>query len=75
MQIKKRLTQHEEFEILKLVIDKFLWLGFGILAFGFYKLTVDSYTILWQGLTLMITGVIILGLLIYLIVREFEIVR
>ena len=75
MQIKKRLTQHEEFEILKLVIDKFLWLGFGILAFGFYKMIVDNSAILWQGLTLMITGVVILGLLIYLIVREFEIVR
>ncbi len=75
MQIKKRLTQHEEFEILKLVIDKFLWLGFGILAVGFYKLTVDTYDILWQGLALMVTGVVVLGLLIYLIVREFEIIR
>ncbi len=75
MQLKKRLTQHEEFEILKLVIDKFLWLGFGIIAFGFYKLTVDSFDILWQGLTLIITGVVVLGILVYLIVKEFEIVR
>ncbi len=73
--IKKRLTQHEEFEILKLVLDKLLWLGFGILAFGFYKLTVDAFAILWQGLALIITGVVILAVIIFLVVKEFEIIR
>ena len=35
--MKKRLTQSEEFEIMKLVLDKFLWLGFGIMAIGFFN--------------------------------------
>lgn len=75
MKLKKRLTQHEEFEILKLVIDKFLWFGFGALALGLFKLTVDNVDMLWQGLTFVITGFIVLGILVYLVIKEFEIVR
>ena len=36
--MKKRMTQQQEFEIMKLVLDKFLWLGFAIVAFGVYKM-------------------------------------
>ncbi len=35
---KKRMTRSEEFEIMKLVLDKFLWAGFAIMGVGFYKL-------------------------------------
>ncbi len=34
--MKKRLTQAEEFEIMKLVLDKFLWLGIAIMGMGVY---------------------------------------
>lgn len=73
--MKKRLTQHEEFEVFKLVLDKFLWLGFGLMAFGFYTLATAGLDVLLQGLAFVLVGAIFLGLLIVLLVKEFEIVR
>ena len=69
--IKKRLTQSEEFEIMKLVLDKFLWLGIGIMAWGLYKIMND--TVMSSGLTLIMMGAIILILFLILLVKEFEI--
>ena len=34
--MKRRLSEQQEFEIMKIVLDKFLWLGFGIMAYGLY---------------------------------------
>lgn len=73
--MKKRLTQNEEFEIFKLVIDKLLWLGFAILAFGFYKVAIEGQAVALQGIALLITGVIVLAILLFLFVKEFEIIR
>ena len=36
--MKKRLTQQQEFEIMKLVLDKFLWLGFAVMAYGVWNM-------------------------------------
>ena len=70
--MKKRLSQHEEFEIMKLVLDKFLWLGFGIMAFGLYKGYADGLS---AGLTWIVVGAILLILFMILIVKEYEIIR
>jgi len=70
--MKKRLSQSEEFEIMKLVLDKFLWLGFGIMAFGLYQLFTDS---LKTGFTWIGVGVVVLILFVVLIVREYEIIK
>jgi hypothetical protein len=71
--IKKRLTQDQEFQIMKLVLDKFLWLGFIILAYALY-LGVMVYE--WGPASAWgISGVIILVLFMVLIVREYEILR
>lgn len=69
--IKKRLTTEEEFEILKMVFDKILWLGFGIMALGLYEIyqTVDN------PFALMFAGAVILIIFIIIIVREYEIVQ
>jgi len=69
---KKKLTRSEEFEILKLVLDKFLWLGFAIMAFGLYKLFKLDWT---NGLLLIVGGAIVLVILLILIVKEYEIIR
>ncbi|HII16858.1 TPA: hypothetical protein HA361_03005 [Candidatus Woesearchaeota archaeon] len=69
--MKKRLTQSEEFEIMKLVLDKFLWLGFGIMAYGLWNLFILSFSI---GITWMIIGAIVLILFMVLIVKEYEII-
>ena len=41
--IKKRLTQDQEFQIMKLVLDKFLWLGFLVLAYAVYLGVILAY--------------------------------
>ncbi len=73
--MKKRLTQHEEFEILKLVLDKFLWLGFGIMAYGFYVLVSGDTEVLMRGLSFLFAGIIVLILFMVLLIKEYEVVK
>jgi len=69
--IKKRMTASQEFEIMKLVLDKFLWLGFIIMGFGMYQSLSQSSVL--AGLWYMISGAIVLLLFLILIVKEYEI--
>lgn len=68
---KKRMTEDQEFEVMKLVLDKFLWLGFIVMGWGMYT-TIQNMTIL-PGLWYMIAGAVILILFVILIVKEYEI--
>ncbi len=70
--MKKRLTGQQEFEIMKLVLDKFLWVGFAVMVFGAYKMTLYSMV---DGLLWFSAGVFLLILFVILIVREYEIIR
>tara|TARA_Y100000310_G_scaffold292363_1_gene321058 strand:- start:12943 stop:13182 length:240 start_codon:yes stop_codon:yes gene_type:complete len=70
--MKKRLSQSEEFEIMKLVLDKILWLGFAILGFGLYQMFTNSLKI---GITWIVTGTVVLVLFMMLLVREYEIIK
>ena len=70
--MKRRLTEHQEFEIMKLVLDKFLWLGFGIMAYGLYLMYNANLQI---GLAWIIAGAVILFLFSWIIVKEYEIIR
>lgn len=69
---KRRLTQSEEFDILKLVLDKFLLLGFGIMAFGLYHIFIGDFA---GGITWIIIGAIVLLLFMVLIVKEYEVIN
>lgn len=71
--MKKRLTQTEEFEIMKLVLDKFLWIGIGIMAFGLYK--IFNSGIITDGIYYIISGAFVLVLFMILIVKEYEMLR
>ena len=66
---KRMLTQAEEFEVLKLVLDKFLWVGFAIMVFGLFNIFQGMMT---EGLIWIGVGAIVLILFIVIIVREFE---
>ena len=72
VKMKKRLTQREEFEIMKLVLDKFLWFGFAIMAFGLYKSLSSD---LMDGIWYMLAGGIVLILFMVIIVKEYEIIK
>ena len=69
---KRRLAAHEEFEIMKLVLDKFLWLGTVLLGVGLYfSLTTDVQTGMWYVLA----GALVMIAFAWFIVKEFERVR
>ena len=72
MKLKKRLTHQEEFEIMKLVLDKFLWIGFAIMVYGLWKVFQLD---IQNGLILLLAGAVVLIILMVLIVREYEIIR
>jgi len=70
---KSKLSLQQEFEIMKLVLDKFLWLGFIVMGWGMYLAIRDS-TVL-PGLWYMIAGAVLLTLFLILIVKEYEILK
>lgn len=70
--IKKKLTQSEEFEIMKLVMDKFLWLGTIIMAFGLYRIFTTSVA---SGIYYLFAGALVLIVFMVIMVREYEIIK
>ena len=72
---KKRLSQDQEFQIMKLVLDKFLWLGFVLMAFGMWEFFANGLEALTNGITLIVAGAVILILFMILIVKEYEVLR
>lgn len=70
---KKRLSEAQEFEIMKLVLDKFLWLGFAVMGWGMYlSLTAES---ILGGIWHLAAGAVLLLLFLVIIVKEYEIVK
>lgn len=72
--MKRTITKQEEFEIMKLVLDKFLWLGVIIMAYGFYRIISLSENF-WYGLSILVAGAILLVLFIWILVREYNYVK
>ncbi len=70
---KKQMTEEQEFEIMKLVLDKFLWLGFIVMGWGMY-LSLSQASAL-AGLWYMIAGAILLILFLVVIVKEYEVLK
>ena len=71
--MKKKLTAQQEFEVLKLVLDKYLWLGTGVMVFGLYKIVVNAD--FFQGFAWIVVGSVLLLLFMWLIIREYEIIK
>ena len=67
--MKKRLTEQQRFELFKLVLDKFLWIGFGVMAFGVFTMFVDTFQ---MGLTWFIAGAVIILFFVIALVLEYE---
>ncbi|MBN2111747.1 hypothetical protein JW707_01475 [Candidatus Woesearchaeota archaeon] len=72
MKIKRKLSQSEEFEIMKLVLDKVLWLGFIIMGYGLYISITKDYT---DGVYYLAAGAVVLIIFAWFIVKEFERIR
>jgi|TARA_B100001971_G_C17777537_1_gene328062 hypothetical protein len=68
--MKKRMTQNEEFEMMKMVLDKFLWIGSFIMLYAIFKIfNGQSFA---DNIPLLVSGAIVLALFIILLVRNFE---
>ncbi len=70
---KKQMNEDQEFQIMKLVMDKFLWLGFIVMGWGMY-LCIQDLSIL-PGLWYLISGAVILILFMILIIKEYEFLK
>ena len=70
--MKRRLSEQQEFEVMKMVLDKFLWVGFGIMAYGMYLMYTTTIPL---GLSWMIAGAVILLIFTWIVVKEYEIIR
>ena len=70
---KKRMTEDQEFQIMKLVLDKFLWLGFIVMGWGMYQ-SLNQESVM-AGLWYMFAGAFLLLLFVVIIVKEYEIVK
>lgn len=70
---KKQLTAEQEFEVMKLVLDKFLWLGFLVMGWGMYVAIRDSSIL--PGLWYLVAGAILLLLFLVVITKEYEVLK
>ena len=71
--MKRRLSEAQEFEILKLVLDKILWVGFAVMGFGLYQMYANDT--IQIGLSWMAAGAVILFLFTWMMVKQYEIIR
>ena len=70
---KKRLTQDQEFQIMKLVLDKFLWIGMILMLYGVYTgVILEEYG---NGIAWGISGVVIWIIFMIMLIREYEVIR
>ncbi len=69
---KRRLAGHEEFEIMKLVLDKFLWLGVALMGWGLYRSLAVDFT---DGIWYILAGAVVMLVFAWVIIREFEAIR
>ena len=70
--IKRRLAGHEEFDVMKLVLDKFLWLGTALMGWGLYECISVDYK---NGIWFIFAGAVVMLVFSWIIVREFEQIR
>ncbi len=67
------MTEQQEFEIMKLVLDKFLWIGFIVMGFGTYEMLQTGEVS--PGLWYILCGAALLAVFVVLIVKEYEIIK
>ncbi|MEM3154372.1 MAG: hypothetical protein QW165_02265 [Candidatus Woesearchaeota archaeon] len=69
---KRRLAAHEEFEIMKIVLDKFLWIGAALMFWGIFKSITDSFV---DGFWYILAGALVMLVFAWVIIKEFEAIR
>jgi len=72
--MKRHLTRQEEFDVLKIVLDKFLLLAVFLLSLGIYMI-ISSATSVVIGLSVLLGGVVLLIILTIMLIREYEFIK
>lgn len=72
LNLKRKLSEREEFEVMKLVLDKFLWLGAALMGWGLYLSIADSFT---DGFWFIFSGALVMLVFAIVIIKEFERIR
>lgn len=72
--MKRHLTKSEEFDIMKMIMDKFLWLGIAILAFGFFRLVTIPENSFYSFL-IMMAGIVVLVVFMIILLKEYEFMK
>ncbi|HSU73034.1 MAG TPA: hypothetical protein VLJ21_04250 [Candidatus Binatia bacterium] len=70
--VKHRLSSSEEFEVMRLVFDKFLWLGTFFVGWGLFSVLTSDFS---SGMYRILIGVLIFVVFAGIVVREFEMIR
>ena len=68
---KRHLTKAEEFDIMKIVLDKFLLLGVFIMALGLYLIVTQVQDFAF-GFAVLGTGAIVMIIFAMILVREYN---
>jgi len=66
---KRHLTRQEEFELMKAMIDKLLWVGVFFLVFGAVEMVLKDFL---MGFFIALSGCVIMLLFVWILTREFE---
>jgi hypothetical protein len=69
---KKKLTRDEEFKIMKMVLDKFLWLGTVFLGIGAYDMITNQ---MGFGAWFLGIGIVLMLLFMVITVQTYEWIR
>ncbi len=67
---KKKLTPDQEFQMMKMVLDKFLWLGLVVIVYGAYLMAVKADVL--NSLLMMVVGIVVFIIFVALLVRDYE---
>ncbi len=71
--MKRHLTKSEEFDVMKIVLDKFLLLGVFLLGYGLWKIIEsDSFLV---GLSILLSGALIMVIFTIIMVKEYEFIK
>ena len=69
--MKRKLTEDQEFQVFKLVLDKFLWIGFAVMIYGVVLIATEAN---WGlGALWMLGGIVLLMLLVRFLTKGYEI--
>ena len=72
---KRQLSHDQEFQIMKLVLDKFLWVGLIVMVYGVWRVVSGGMDALLHGIGFVLIGAVVLMLFMFLLVKEFEFIQ